>query len=152
MAMTTRPAQSSPRPRRASIALVLMAGLALSACGGGGNGGNGGGSTSNTLRVAVVNEVRSGPVDASVDTPSETGEITSIESCKAQVLELPIPDDDWTLMVNGQVAIDSTQMDPNLEGKNLIAEVTANDDGTVTQKSLAVGALIGAPAQAGICN
>lgn len=150
MAMTTRPAHSSARPRRAGIALTLLVGMALTACGGGGGGG-GGGAANTTLRVAVINEVRSGPIDVSLDTATETGEVTSIESCKAQVLELSIPNDDWTLMVNGQVAIDSTQMDPTLEGKNLIAEVTANDDGTVTQDRLAVGAQIGAPAQAGIC-
>ena len=143
MAMTTRPAQSNARPRRAGIALTILVGIALT--------GGGGGTTANTLRVAVINEVRSGPIDVTMDTPSTTGDVNSIDSCKAKVLELSIPDDDWTLTVNGQPAIDSTQIDPNLIGKNLIAEVTANDDGTVTQKSLAVGAQIGAPAQAGIC-
>ena len=153
MSMTARPYPSSARPRRSVVAAILLLGIVLAACGGGGGGGGGGdGNTSGyILRVAITNDVRSGPVDASLDTDLETGEVTSIESCSAAVLELPIPLDDWRLMVNGQTAIDSTQMDPNLIDRNLISQVTANDDGTVTQKSLAIGGGIGAPAQAGIC-
>jgi hypothetical protein len=153
MSMTARPYPSSARPRRSVMAAMVLLAIVLAACGGGGGGGgNGDGNGSGyMLRVAVTNEVRSGPVDASLDTDLEPGEATSIDSCSAKVLELAIPLDDWRLVVNGQTAIDSTQMDPNLIDRNLIAEVVANDDGTVTQKSLAIGGGIGAPAQAGIC-
>lgn len=153
MSMTARPYPSSARPRRRGMAAILLFGFVLAACGGGGGGGNGGDGNSSgyILHVAITNEVRSGPVDASVDTDLEVGEATSIDSCSAAVLEFPIPIDDWRLVVNGQTAIDSTQMDANLIDRNLIAEVIANDDGTVTQKSLAIGGGIGAPAQAGIC-
>jgi hypothetical protein len=153
MSMTARPYPSNARPRRSVMAAIVLLAIVLAACGGGGGGGgNGDGNSSGyMLRVAVTNEVRSGPVDASLDTDLEPGEATSIDSCSAKVLELAIPLDDWRLVVNGQTAIDSTQMDPNLIDRNLIAEVVANDDGTVTQKSLAIGGGIGAPAQAGIC-
>ena len=153
MSMTARPYPSRARPRRREMVAILLFGFVLAACGGGGVGGNGGGGNTSgyMLRVAIINEVRSGPVDASLDTDLEVGEATSIDSCSAKVLELPIPLDDWRLMVNGQTAIDSTQMDANLIDRNLIAEIVANDDGTVTEKSLAIGGGIGAPAQAGIC-
>jgi len=136
------------------VALVVLLGLTLTACGGGGGGGgggNGGSSSDYSFKAAVVNET-AGPIDVSLDTIEGPGEPTSIESCTAQVLEYAIPLDDWTLMVGGQTAVDSLALDPNLIDKNLIADIVLKEDGTINVKRLAPGAIIGAPAAFGICN
>lgn len=150
--MTERPIPSAARPRHGLIAMLLVLGLALVACGGGGGGGGGGDGDTLTLRVAVVNETE-GDAAVSLDVAGTPGEETVIATCSAQVLELEFPAfEDWVLSVAGQTAIDSTQLQDNQLDRNLIAEVWVNEDGSVTQESLAPGRLIGAPAQAGICN
>jgi hypothetical protein len=150
MSMSTRPIRSDARPTRAALALLLVLGLVLAACGGGGGGGGGNG-TALKLRVAVVNET-TGDIDVSLDAASGPGTPEALATCTAKVFTLDLPDEDWMLTVNGQTAIDSLNLEPIQEDKNLIAEVNANEDGTVTLESLQPGALMGVPAQAGICN
>jgi len=151
--MTARSFRFHARPRGAGLALVAALGLVLAACGGGGAPNGGGPATSDfILKVAVTNELRSGPIDVSLDTPEGPGEPTTIESCKAARVEYPIPLDDWTLMIDGQTAIDSLSLADNLFEKNLIAEYRINEDGSLTEKvAVQAGSDINVPAQLGIC-
>ena len=131
MSMTERPIPSGARPRSGPLAMLVVLGLVLAACGGGGGGGDG--SDTFTLRVAVINETE-GPIDVSLDVAGEPGEPQSLESCTADVLAFEFPAfEDWVLTVNGQTAIDSTTFADNLFDRNLIAEVWAREDGTVEQ-------------------
>jgi hypothetical protein len=122
--------------------------ILLAACGGGGGGG---GAAAFKLRVAVTNEAPEA-ASVSLDVAGAPGEPQTVESCKGAALTFDLPEgEDWTLAVNGEPAIDSLQIDPNLIDKNLIAEVWIHADGTVEQKSINPGALIGPPAASGIC-
>ena len=60
------------------------------------------------------------------------GEPQTLESCKATVFAFDIPADPgtWTVSVNDEVTIDSTQLDPNLIDKNLIGSLRVNEDGS----------------------
>lgn len=150
--MTARPIPFPARPHRAGLALVAVLGLMLAACGGGGGGGGGDGAASDfSLKVVVVNETTD-TIDVSLDTPSEVGEPTSIDTCKAKLITYAIPLDDWTLMVNGQTAIDSVAMADNLFDKNLIAQFVLNDDGSLTEKLFSPGTDLNVPAAFGICT
>jgi hypothetical protein len=131
--------------------LVVAVALLLAACGGGGGGGNGDGPSAFKLRVVVINETEE---DATIQLNGlEPGEPNTLASCTAQVFTFDLPEgEDWTLVVNEQTAIDSLELTEVQIDRNLIAEVIANEDGTVEQLSLTAGGLIGAPAQAGICT
>jgi hypothetical protein len=48
--------------------------------------------------------------------------------------------------------IDSFELEANLIDRNLIAEVQANDDGTVTLTRISAGSQVSRPAQLGICT
>ncbi len=151
--MTT--ARPIPSARRRGHALAGMAFacaiILLAACGGGGGGGDG--DAAFKLRVAATNETaESATVSLAVD--GTAGEPQTLESCKGKAFEFDIPADPatWTLMFNDQVAIDSTQLDPNLIDKNLIAGVLLHEDGSVEiTDEVQPGALIGAPSASGIC-
>ncbi|MGH2455711.1 MAG: hypothetical protein ACRDHD_05580 [Candidatus Limnocylindria bacterium] len=149
MSTTERPIPSGARPWLAPLALVVVLGLVLAACGGGGGGGNG--ASAFKLRVAVINETET---DATVSLDTfEPGEATTLATCTAQVITYDLPEgEEWILVLNGQTVIDSLELTDLQIDRNLIAEVIANEDGSVEQLSLAPGALIGPPAQAGICN
>jgi hypothetical protein len=54
-------------------------------------------------------------------------------------------------MINDQVAVDSLELDPNLEFQNLIGTININDDGSLETKELRVGRVQQQPAQLGIC-
>jgi hypothetical protein len=146
--MTT--ARPIPSARR-SPALLLMAfalALILAACGGGGGGG---GASVFKLNVAVINETLE-PAAVTFDVAGVPGEPETLDSCRGTVLTFDLPaDDDWALAINGQIAIDSTTLDANLEDRNLVSEVTLLEDGTIQQKYLSVGGRVGRPSQAGIC-
>jgi hypothetical protein len=101
--------------------------------------------------VATVNETAS---DATItlDVAGVPGEEQILETCRGRVFEFDLPEgEDWTMTINGEVAIDSLALEETQRDRNLIAEVTLHEDGTVEQESLSVGALIGPPAQSGIC-
>ena len=146
---TARPIPSARRRGPALVAAALALAVILAACGGGGGGGNG--ATTFKLRVATVNET---PTDATItlDVAGVPGEEQILETCRGRVFEFDLPEgEDWTMTVNGEVAIDSLAIADNLRDRNLIGEVTVLEDGTVEQESLTTGALIGPPAQSGIC-
>ena len=145
---TARPIPSARRRGPALAAAVIALALILAACGGGGGGG---GATTFKLRVAVVNETAT---DATItlDVAGVPGEEQILETCRGRVFEFNLPEgEDWTMNINAEVAIDSLALEENQRDRNLIAEVTLHEDGTVEQESLSVGALIGVPAQSGIC-
>ena len=146
---TASPIPSARRRGPALAAATLALALILAACGGGGGGG--GGPTAFKLRVATVNETAS---DATItlDVAGVPGEEQILETCRGRVFEFDLPEgEDWTMTINGEVAIDSLALEETQRDRNLIAEVTLHEDGTVEQESLSVGALIGPPAQSGIC-
>ena len=89
-----------------------------------------------------------------LDVDGEPGEPQTLDSCKGTVFVLDLPADPatWTVTINDQIAVDSTQLDPNLIDKNLIGAVIVKEDGTVeVTEQIVPGALIGATAQSGIC-
>lgn len=144
---TARPIPSARRHGHALAAAAIALALILAACGGGG----GGGATTSKLRVATVNETAA---DATItfDVAGVPGEEQILETCKGIVFTFDLPEgEDWTMTINGEIAIDSLALEENQRDRNLIAEVTLLEDGTVEQESLNVGALIGPPAQSGIC-
>ena len=56
------------------------------------------------------------------------------------------------MSVNDEIAIDSTQLDPNLIDKNLIGSLRVNEDGSFEfTEEIKPGALISPPAASGIC-
>ena len=151
--MTT--ARPIPSARRRGHALAGMAFacalLLLAACGGGGGGG--GGEAAFKLRLAGVNETEA-PINVTLDVDGTPGEPQSLDSCKGILFTFDIPADPgtWTVSVDDNIVIDSTQLDPNLIDKNLIGEITALPDGTVEiTEDIQPGALISPPAASGIC-
>ena len=150
--MTT--ARPIPSARRRGHALAGMAFacaiILLAACGGGGGGG---GEAAFKLRLAVTNETTE-PLTVTVAVDGEPGEPQTVDTCKAALLTFDIPADPgtWTVSLNDEVAIDSTQLDPNLIDKNLIGSVRMNEDGSIEYpEEVQPGALISAPAASGIC-
>ncbi|HET6745752.1 MAG TPA: hypothetical protein VFH90_07890 [Candidatus Limnocylindria bacterium] len=146
---TARPIPSARRRGPALVAATIALALILAACGGGGGGGNG--ATTFKLRAATVNETAT---DATItlDVAGVPGEEQILETCRGRVFEFDLPaGEDWAMSVNGQVAIDSLALEENQIDRNLIAQVTVLEDGTVELESLSPGALIGPPAQSGIC-
>jgi hypothetical protein len=149
---TARPIPSARRRGHALSGIaVACAIILLAACGGGGGGG--GGEAALKLRLSAVNET---PETATftLDVDGEPGEAQTLDTCKGTVFTFDLPFDPatWAVTVNGDVVIDSTQLDANLIDKNLIAELIIKEDGTVElTEEVQPGALIGAPAQSGIC-
>ena len=145
---TARPIPSARRSAPALVAAAIALALILAACGGGGGGG---GASAFKLRVATVNETAA---DATItlDVAGAPGEAQILETCRGRVFTFDLPEgEDWTMTINGEIAIDSVALDENMLDKNLVAEVTLLEDGTVEQESVSAGALIGPPAQSGIC-
>lgn len=140
---TARPIPSARRRGPALVAATIALALILAACGGGGGGGNG--ATTFKLRAATVNETAT---DATItlDVAGVPGEEQILETCRGRVFEFDLPaGEDWAMSVNGQVAIDSLALEENQIDRNLIAQVTVLEDGTVELESLSPGALIGPP-------
>jgi hypothetical protein len=150
MSTTARPFPSEARPRLAWLALVAVLGVVLAACGGGGGGG-GGGDGGLKLVVAVVNETTD-DLTVSLDVGGEAGQVQTLATCKAEIYTFTLPDGEWVLALNGQTVIDSFELETNIVDRNLIAEVQANDDGTVTLTRVSPGSQVSKPAQAGICT
>lgn len=150
--MTT--ARPIPSARRRGHALAGMAFacaiILLAACGGGGGGG---GEAAFKLRLATTNETAEAAT-ITLDVDGTPGEPQTIESCKGAALTFDLPADPstWTVTINGDVAVDSTQLDPNLIDKNLIGSVLVHEDGSIEiTEEITPGALIGPPAASGIC-
>lgn len=148
---TARPIPSARRRGHALAGVAFACALILlAACGGGGGGG---GDAAYKLRLATVNET---PEAATVtlDVDGEPGEPQTLDSCKGTVFVFDLPADPatWAVTINDEIAVDSTQLDPNLIDKNLIGAVLVHEDGTVeVTEEIVPGALIGATAQSGIC-
>jgi hypothetical protein len=149
MSTTARPSPFEARPRLGWLALVAVLGVVLAACGGNGGGGGGGGGALK-LNVAVVNETTD-DLTITLDVGGEPGQEQTLETCRAEVYGFTLPDGEWVLALNGQPVIDSFDLEANLIDRNLIAEVQANDDGTVTLTRISAGTQVTKPAQAGIC-
>lgn len=149
MSTTARPFHFEARPRPTRLALVAALGVVLAACGGGGGGGDGDG-TGLELNVAVVNETTD-DLAITLEVGGEPGQEQTLETCKAEVYAFTLPDGEWVLALNGQPVIDSFDLETNLIDRNLIAEVQANDDGTVTLTRISAGTQVTRPAQVGIC-
>jgi hypothetical protein len=149
MSMSTYPIRSAARPRWALVALVVALGLVLAACGAdGGDGGNGGnGGSGYKLKAAIINET-SADVEASLN----GGTPVTVPTCDAVVETFDLPDADWTLTVGGVTALESVNLESNLLGRNLTAEVQLNADSTVTINNISAGAFIQTPSKTGICN
>lgn len=149
---TARPIPSARRRGHALAGMAFACALILlAACGGGGGGGNG--DAALKLRLSTVNETLE-PATVTLDVDGEPGEPQTLDSCKGTVFVFDLPFDPatWAVTINGEIAIDSTQLDPNLIDKNLIGEVLILEDGTIeVTEEITPGALIGAPAQSGIC-
>ncbi|HEY8178255.1 MAG TPA: hypothetical protein VIH19_06645 [Candidatus Limnocylindria bacterium] len=150
--MTT--ARPIPSARRRGHALAGMAFacaiILLAACGGGGGGG---GEAAFKLRLATTNETTE-PLTVTLAVDGEPGEPQTVDTCKATALTFDIPADPgtWTVSLNDEVAIDSTQLDSNLIDKNLIGSVRMNEDGSIEfTEDIQPGALISPPAASGIC-
>ena len=137
-----------PRAFLPFVPLVAIT-LLLAACGGS-NGGGGGGDEALSLKIAIVNKTAT-DASVSLDTATTPGEPQTVETCDGKVLTFTLPDEDWTLMINDQVAVDSLELDPNLEFQNLIGTINVNDDGSLETKELRVGRVQQQPAQLGIC-
>jgi hypothetical protein len=149
MSTTARSFPSEARPRLAMLALVAVLGVVLVACGGGGGGGGDGSGLK--LAVAVINETTDDlAITLDVDGVSEQAQ--TLPTCKAEVYSFALPDGEWVLALNGQTVIDSFELEANLIDRNLIAEVQANDDGTVTLTRISAGSQVSRPAQLGICT
>jgi hypothetical protein len=148
---TARPIPSARRRGHALAGMAIACALILlAACGGGGGGG---GDAAFKLRLAITNETAE-PANVTLAVDEVPGEPQPLESCKAALFELDIPADPgtWTVSINDQVAIDSTQLDPNLIDKNLIGSARLNEDGSVEiLEEIQPGALISPPAASGIC-
>ena len=150
--MTT--ARPIPSARRRGHALAGMAFacaiILLAACGGGGGGG---GDASYKLRLATTNETLEAATIA-LDIDGTPGEEQTLDTCKGALFTFDLPADPstWAVTINGETAIDSTQLDPNLIDKNLIGGVLINEDGTIEiTNEVTPGALISPPAASGIC-
>ncbi|HEX5579477.1 MAG TPA: hypothetical protein VFY43_07420 [Candidatus Limnocylindria bacterium] len=148
---TARPIPSARRRGHALAGMAFACALILlAACGGGGGGG---GDATYKLRLATTNET---PAAATVtlDVDGEPGEPQTLDSCTGTVYTFDLPADPatWAVTINDEIAIDSTQLDPNLIDKNLIAAVVINEDGTIEfPTEVVAGALISGPAATGIC-
>jgi hypothetical protein len=149
MSTTARPFPFEARPRPVCLALVAVLGVVLAACGGGGGGGGGG--TGLKLAVAVVNETTD-DLAITLDVGGVSEQAQTLATCKAEVYSFALPDGEWVLALNGQTVIDSFELETNLIDRNLIAEVQANDDGTVTLTRISAGSQVTKPAQLGICT
>ena len=149
---TARPIPSARRRGHALAGMAFACALILlAACGGGGGGG--GGDAAFKLRLAVTNET---PETATVtlDVDGEPGEPQTLDTCTGTTLTFERPADPatWAVTVNDEIAIDSTQLDPNLIDKNLIGGILVHDDGTIEiTPEITPGALISGPAASGIC-
>lgn len=144
----TRPTRFVPH-RAAPLALILVLGLLLAACGGDGGGGGGGGGAVK-LRVAVVNQTQD-TIQVSLD-GAEPGTPMEVEKCDAQVFTLDQPDSDWTLTVDGKPAIESVNLEANMQARNLIAQVRLNKNGELVVDNLSAGSSIQTPSKLGICS
>jgi hypothetical protein len=124
--------------------------ILLVACGGGGGGG--GGASAFKLRMSTVNETADAAT-VTFDVAGEPGEPQTLESCRATLYTFDLPEgEDWAMTINGNIAVDSVQLDPNLLDANLIGEITVNEDGTIEiTEEIVRGALITPPAASGIC-
>ena len=149
---TARPIPSARRRGHALAGVAFACALILlAACGGGGGGGNG--DAAFKLRLATVNETAAA-ISVTFDVDGEPGEPQSLDTCKATLFTFDLPADPstWAVTIDGETAVDSTQLDPNLIEKNLIGEVTVNEDGTIElTEDIQPGALISPPAASGIC-
>jgi hypothetical protein len=150
--MTTVPPIPSARRRGHALTGVAFACaiILLAACSGGGGGG---GDAAFKLRLAVTNETAA-PIAVTLDVDGTPGEPQTLESCKAKAFTFDIPADPatWTVNVDGEIAIDSTQLDPNLIDKNLIGSLWVNEDGSFEMREeITPGALIAPPAASGVC-
>ncbi len=143
-----RPASLRRRPWPLVIPFAAVA-LLLASCGGG-NGGGGGGGGDISIKLAVVNKTAA-DVNVSLDT-TEPGEPTVVASCKASLVTMPLPAEDWTVVIDGNVAIDSLELEPDLIDVDLIGEMIVNEDGTFEQKELRAGRVKQQPANLGVCN
>ena len=150
MSTTERPFPSEARPRLVWLALVAVLGVVLAACGGGGGGG-GGGDGALKLAVAVINETTD-DLTVSLDVGGEAGQVQTLATCTGEVYTFSLPDGEWVLALNGETVIDSFELETNLVDRNLVAEVQANDDGTVTLTRVNAGSQVTRPTQAGICT
>jgi len=148
---TARPIPSARRRGHALAGMAFACALILlAACGGGGGGG---GEAAYKLRLATTNETAE-PITVTVAVDEVPGEPQTLETCKATLFTFDIPADPgtWTVSVNDEVAIDSTQLDPNLIDKNLIGSLRVNEDGSIElPEEIQPGALISPPAASGIC-
>ena len=148
---TARPIPSARRRGHALAGMAFACALILLAACGGGSGG--GGDAAYKLRLAMVNETPAA-ISITFDVDGEPGEPQSLDTCKATMLTFDLPADPatWTVTVDGETAVDSTQLDPNLIEKNLIGEVTVLEDGTLEiTEDIQPGALISPPAASGLC-
>jgi hypothetical protein len=149
MSTTARSFPSEARPRLVWVAVIAVLSVVLVACGGGGSGGGDGSGLK--LAVAVINETTDDlAITLDVDGVSEQAQ--TLPTCKAEVYSFALPDGEWVLALNGQTVIDSFELEANLIDRNLIAEVQANDDGTVTLTRISAGSQVSRPAQLGICT
>ena len=149
---TARPIPSARRRGHALAGMAFACALILLAACSGGSGG-GGGDAAFKLRLATVNET---PETATItfDVDGEPGEPQELDTCKGTLLTFDLPADPatWAVTINDNIAVDSTQLDPNLIDKNLIGEVTVQEDGTIEiTEDIQPGALISPPAATGIC-
>jgi hypothetical protein len=148
---TARPIPSARRRGHALAGVAFACALILLAACGGGSGG--GGDAAYKLRLATTNETAE-PATVTLDVDGTPGEPQMLESCKATLFTFDLPADPatWAVTINGEIAIDSTQLDPNLIDKNLIGSVRINEDGSIeTMEEITPGALIAPPAASGIC-
>jgi hypothetical protein len=129
---------------------VVALSVLLAACGGGNNGGGGGGGEL-AMKIAIVNKTDADATVSLNTVDGPTGDPQTVESCDAAVVTFPLPFEDWTLMINDQVAVDSLELDPDLIDQNLIGTININEDGSLETKTLKVGRVQQQPAQLGIC-
>jgi hypothetical protein len=145
MSISGRSRSSRRRWPALSVAMASLV-LVLAACGGG-NGGGDGGDSGYTLKLAVANKTQ----DA-VDITLDDGEPQPVDGCKGAVLTFNLPATDWTINVNGQSAIDSTQLDSNVIDSNIIGELNVNSDGTPELVRVDRGSNIQPPSSYGLCS
>ena len=144
MSTSTGPSRGRGRARLRTVAAVTTLAVLLIGCGGGNGGGGGGGAA--VLGVAFANET-----DTQATLQLGEGEPVTVESCKGGVFRFDLPDADWILTVNGEPAIDSIELDPNYLGRNMVADLWLNEDGTVDVNRVLPGTNISAPTSTLIC-
>lgn len=138
-------------PRRSAgstrVAMLGILAVVLTACGGGGGGGGGGGAV--TLEVLVVN--RSRDVEATVMV-SDGQEGEPLPVCRARNYTFTNLVEPWQVLVNGDVAIDSANLEPNQVGVSLAGWVEVKADGTIELTELRPGRAFAPPPTLGICT